>query len=149
MARKHARAERRNLNDTDILTILGIIDGWQGKLTYESLLDVIGAQLNHRFSRQAISAHARINSAIKNRKESLKNGGDIRQVKSVELQKALEKINRLEAENKRLTKENDDLLTQFTRWAINAHNKGLTPEYLNRALAPPDRRPTKTPEKTK
>ena len=149
MARTQKRPERRNLSDGDIQKVLGIIDGWQGKLTYEKLIDATEIPLKHRFSRQAFSDHARIKDAIKNRKASLNDGDGIKPVKSVELQKALEKIDRLEAENRRLTKENEALLTQFVRWAVNAHNKGLTPEFLNRALPPPDRRPTKIPENTK
>jgi len=137
---KKKPAPKRVLTDKDLLTILGIIDGWQGKLTYEKLIDASEIPLKHRFSRQALFANNRIREAIDTRKESLRNGIGIKPVKSVELQKALEKIDRLEAENRRLANENDGLLKQFTRWAVNAHNRGFTLEDLNKPWGPPDRR---------
>ncbi len=64
-----------------------------------------------------------IRDAFDNRKSALRNGTSRKQVKSVELQKALERIERLDAENQRLKNENEALLSQFVRWAYNAHSK--------------------------
>lgn len=136
----------RKLTDKDIQTIVGIIDGWQGKLTYEKLIDATEIPLRQRFTRQALFGHVRIREAFDNRKNALRNGSAGKQVKSVELQKALERIDRLEAENQRLKSESEALLSQFVRWAYNAHSKGLTPDFLNRALPDVDRRRTKTSE---
>jgi len=136
----------RKLTDRDIQTIVGIIDGWQGKLTYEKLIDVTEIPLRQRFTRQALFAHVRVKEAFNNRKNSLRNGSAGKQVKSVEMQKALERIDRLEAENQRLKNENEALLAQFVRWAYNAHSKGLTPDFLNQPLLDVDRRRTKISE---
>ena len=61
----------------------------------------------------------------------------------MELQKAMERIDRLKAENERLKDENNSLLEQFARWAYNAHTRGLDEDFLNRALMPVDREKTK------
>jgi type I restriction-modification system DNA methylase subunit len=124
----------RNITDKDIEKILSIIDGWQGKLTYEKLIDAAERPLLHRYTRQALHAHPRIREAIKLRKRLLKDSPEQPQVGSFELQKAIERIARLEAENQRLKQEVDQLLSQFARWASNAHSKGLSIEFLNRPL---------------
>ncbi len=132
----------RNLSDSDVHIIVGIIDGWRGKLTYKLLLDSVEKRLFHRYSRQALYAHTRIRNAMELRKQSLK-GRDLETpVKSIELQKALERINRLEAENTRLNAENEALLSQFLRWSYNASSKSLSLEFLNKPLPAIDRRPT-------
>lgn len=47
---------------------------------------------------------------------------------------ALDRIARLESENRRLESENNQLLEQFARWAYNAHPRGLDYDFLNRPL---------------
>jgi hypothetical protein len=140
---KKPPATPKNLSAKDIQVILGIIDGWQGTLSYAKLIDATEIPLKHRFSRQALFAHIRIREAINNRKDSLKNGSGVKRVNSVELQMALDRINRLEATIERLEKENEAYLAQFVRWASNAHHKGLTPDYLNRPLPEVDRNPSR------
>jgi len=130
---------RKRLSDKDIATIVGIIDGWEGKLTYDRLIDKTKKRLMRRFSRQALFSHTRIRDAFDVRKGCLRNGSSDRQVKSVELQIALDRAERLEAEAKRLTNENDALLAQFVRWAYNASSKGLTLDFLNQPLPDVDR----------
>ena len=58
----------------------------------------------------------------------------MRRVFSPELQKALERIAHLEAENTRLASENERLLEQYVRWAYNAHTRGLDKEFVTRPL---------------
>lgn len=130
---------RKTLSDKDIATIVGIIDVWEKKLTYDRLIEKIESRLHRRFSRQALFSHTRIRDAFDARKSSLRNGSSRKQVKSVELQIALDRIERLEAEVKRFTNENDALLAQFVRWAYNANSKGLTLDFLNQPLPPVDR----------
>jgi hypothetical protein len=51
----------------------------------------------------------------------------------------MERIARLEAENRRLEFENNNLLEQFVRWAYNAATRGLDADFLGRSLPPVDR----------
>jgi len=53
---------------------------------------------------------------------------------SIEMAHMIQKLKRIEAENERLHKENEELLAQFARWAYNAYNKGITKEILDVSL---------------
>lgn len=125
----------KNLNDADIKKIVEILDGWSEKLTWELLIDAVELRLHNRYTRQTLHKHERIRNAFELRKSGLADGdGTIGIVRSVELQKAMERIARLETENKRLNSENVKLLEQFVCWAYNAHSRGLNSDFLNKAL---------------
>ncbi|WP_243751206.1 hypothetical protein [Paraburkholderia sp. BL10I2N1] len=64
---------------------------------------------------------------------------------SPELQIALDRIARLEAENQRLGAENNNLLEQFARWTYNAQTRNLTKEFLNNPLTVVDREQSERP----
>jgi hypothetical protein len=85
--------------------------------------------------------HERIRLAFVGRKQWLTGAAGQVKVKgvSVEVQKALERIARLEAQNMRLEEENRRLLEQFARWAYNAHTRGLNESFLSRPLPAVDR----------
>lgn len=129
------KGRAKNLSDADIKRIVEILDGWDGKLTWELLIDAIELRLKNCYTRQTLHKHERIKNAFELSKASLAAGvKEVRTVRSPELQKALEKIARLEAENKRLESENQHLLEQFARWAYNAHSQGLDSNLLNKSL---------------
>lgn len=134
----------KQLTDNDIETVVKILDGWTGKLTWEALIDAIQIRIGCRYTRQALDRHERIKRAYTVRKNTLRHGTEIPEVRSVELQKALQRIERLTAENERLKAENSALLEQFARWAYNAHTKGLDEAILNRPLPAVNRDTTKT-----
>lgn len=130
----------KNLDDASIKQIVEILDGWAEKLTWELLIDAIELRMHNRYTRQTLHKHERIKNAFELRKATLADGdGEIRIVRSPELQKALERIARLETENKRLESENQLLLEQFARWAYNAHTRGLDSNFLNKSLPPVNR----------
>lgn len=135
---KQTRA--KNLDDANIKKIVEILDGWAEKLTWELLIDAVELRLHNRYTRQTLHKHERIKNAFELRKAALSDGDEeIRIVRSPELQKALERIARLEAENKRLESENQQLLEQFARWAYNAYTRGLDSNFLNKSLPPVNR----------
>lgn len=123
----------RNLDDTDVADIVSILDGWSGKLSWELLVDAVEARKFIRYTRQTLHKHERIARAFAARRMAKAAGSAVR-ADSAELQLALERIARLESENKRLTAENQHLLGQFARWAYNAHSRGLSKEFLDRTL---------------
>jgi hypothetical protein len=88
--------------------------------------------------------HERIRHAFELKKRELTAGiSGPKRGTSPQLQIALDRIGRLEAENRRLESENNMLLEQFARWAYNAHTRGLDQEFLNRPLPSVNRGQTK------
>jgi hypothetical protein len=139
-----AKQRAKNLGDAEIKQIVEILDGWSGKLTWELLIDAIELQMHNCYTRQALHKHERIRHAFDLQKKTpSEEGGEIRRVASPELQAALDRIARLEAENRRLESENQRLLEQFVRWAYNAHTRGLEYDFLNRSLPPVSRGQTR------
>lgn len=144
MATKRAK----NVDDKIIEEIVGILDGWTSKLTWELLIEAVAKRLRCTYSRQALHEHERILSAFQLRKKTLA----ARQGKSPKpaAQRSIEEVElliarneRLAAENARLNAENMRLLEQFTLWAYNAHMRGLTKEFLSQPLPAIDREPSK------
>jgi hypothetical protein len=135
----------KNLCDQDVARIVEVLDGWAGKLTWELLISAVELRLFARYTRQALHKHVRIKEAFRHRKDALANNGErSRPVASFpELQLALDRIDRLTAENERLKKENERLLEQFLRWAYNAHTRNLDKDFLNRPLPLVDRQQTR------
>lgn len=131
----------KQLRDADIESVVKILDGWNGKLTWAALLEAVWKRLYTRYTRQALDRHDRIKQAFTARKKDLRGAlaGSVKVVSSPELQKALERIGALEAANKRLERESRQLLEQFVRWAHNAKTKGLDSNFLNRPLPKIDR----------
>lgn len=132
------------MSDKDIENIVGILDGWPTgkKLTWQTLLMAVHMRLGRRYTRQALARYDRIQRAYQLKKDNLRFGSKIPDVKSVELQKALERLERLRSENQRLKAENHALLEQFARWAYNAHTRGLDLDFLNKSLPKIDRQRT-------
>lgn len=142
----------KNLTDDAIEQIVRILDGWEGKLTWEALIDATVARLHSQYTRQALHKHERIRLAFALRKESL--GGQrqmaVRQGAGLPPD-ALQRIARLEAENQRLEAENQRLLEQFVVWAYNAHTRGLDKSFLSQPLPQVNRGqtvPSKSAQKT-
>lgn len=133
----------RNLSIEDIETIASILDGWSGPLTWNLLIEAVFARLHFRYTRQALHNHQRLRIAFETRKSKVQTQEPVMRG-SVQLQKALERIVRLEFENERLKSENDNLLEQFARWAFNAYVRGIGEAELNRPLPEIDRKRTPT-----
>lgn len=136
----------KNLDDDAIGLIVGVLDGWSGKLTWDLLIEAIQKRLRVRYTRQALDKRARVKLAYQVTKARISkiNTSERRQKLSVaELEALIQRTNRLEAENVRLRMENERLLEQYVTWAYNAYLKGLTKEYLNTPLVRVDREITK------
>ena len=140
----------KNLTDDAIERIVRILDGWEGKLTWELLIDVIVTRLHCKYTRQALHKHERIRAAYVLRKESLVGQKDVAVPRgSGPLADAMVRIARLEAENQRLEAENQRLLEQFVVWAYNAHTRGLDKDFLSQPLPRVNRDQTVSPKSVK
>jgi len=144
MANQQKKKRSKNLGDSEIKQIVEILDGWSGKLTWELLIDAIELRIFSRYTRQALYKHERIRHAFELKKnEPFLGRKNAKQVATPQLQIALDRIARLQSENRRLESENNQLLEQFSRWAYNAHTRGLDYEFLNRPLPSVNRGQTK------
>lgn len=145
---KQLRLRARNLTDADIEVIVGVLDGWSDKLTWDGLIDAIASRLRVKYTRQALNQHERIKQTFQLAKERLSRverprGKGQSGLNAVETQAFMERFKKLEAENARLRLENERLLEQFVVWAYNAHTRGLDREFLSRPLPRVDRDQTK------
>lgn len=139
-----AKKRSKNLGDAEIKQIAEILDGWSDKLTWDLLIDEIWLRMFNRYTRQALHKHERIRHAFELRRKNLAvEGRGKHRVASPQLQIALDRIARLEAENRRLESESNRILEQFARWAYNAYSRGLDHEFLNRPLPPVNRGQTR------
>ncbi|MCA8277336.1 hypothetical protein LGN17_33140 [Burkholderia sp. AU30280] len=138
------RIRERNLDDKVVTIIVEVLDGWNGRLTWEALIEAVEKREGLRYTRQTLHRHERIRLAFTVRKKALSGqSAESRAVASPELQVALQRIARLEAENQRLAAENNALLEQFARWAYNAQTRNLTEDFLNHPLPAVDRQRSK------
>lgn len=141
MAEKRSRS--KNLTDENIEMAVDILDGIDGKLTWDDLIEALYIRSGESYTRQTLSKHTRIKRAydiakqriIREREDTNRTDASLSQKEYI----LTEKIKKLEAENERIKKENDDLLLQFARWAYNAYAHGMTPTQLDKSLPPVDR----------
>ena len=78
-----AKNRARNLDDGAIELIVGILDGWSAKLTWDQLIDAIEERIRVRYTRQALDKHARIKTAYQVTKERLSGTPRINRPKSL------------------------------------------------------------------
>lgn len=148
---KKPKSRAPNLGGEQIEAICRVLDGWEGKLTWELLIKAIETRQKAQYTRQALSQHSRIKQAFQLTKERFTSQPRSKQPGSrglgaTEAQALLERYGRLEAENARLKAENERLLQQFVVWAYNASNRGLDARILNQPLPHVDRDQTRLPK---
>ena len=145
---KQSKQRAKNLDDADIEGIVCILDGWDGKLTWEALIEAIELRKRVRYTRQALNQHLRIKQAFQLTKERISRAPRAvtnapKGLSAAEATVVLERFRRLEAENARLKLENERLLEQFVVWAYNASTRGLDAAFLGQALPQVNRDRTK------
>lgn len=134
---KYQRA--RNLSEADVASIVAIISGWEGQLTWPAVISAVKKKMRQDYTRQALYAHDLIAQAWRGRKEALAIKPVSNEKPRSEEQK---RIAELEAEVARLNKQIEDYKDMFARWAYNAHLKKITEEELSEPLLQVYRDPT-------
>lgn len=128
----------KHITSKDVVKVIGVIDGWDGKLSWDALCDSVKPHIGTRPSRQTLSAHLKINEAFQLKKKHQKLGA--KNTKTPQsLATAGQRISRLENELARVTTENTRLLEQFIVWQYNAYRHGLSEGQLNEPLPDIDR----------
>ncbi|MNJ26543.1 hypothetical protein D3C77_210290 [compost metagenome] len=128
----------KHLTTKDIELLVGLIDGWNGKLTWDALCDGAEGLIGTRPTRQTLNARARIKCAFGDKKTQQKAGFQPTK-RPASLAIAEQRIHRLESENQRLKAENNHLLERFVRWQYNALKRGLSQGVLDAPLPRIDR----------
>lgn len=125
--------------------VLDTLDSWNGKLTWELLLDAVEKLTGHRYSRFTFADYPQIANAFSFKKDSLRGTlpRSCGEPKDERLRAALQQVDRLQGKVDRLQAENKLLSEQFVTWAINAERKGVTIDMLNTPLPKPNRDRTK------
>ncbi|MES2788577.1 MAG: hypothetical protein V4719_03075 [Planctomycetota bacterium] len=143
MINKKSRA--KNIDHGALEAIVGILDGWSGKLTWDLLIECIDHRTKVLYTRQALDRHPRIKDAFSLAKQRVGQAPTVvtkRDLSPAAVSALEEKFERMKAENARLILENERLFEQFVRWAYNAHLRGLTKDFLNSPLPGVDRERT-------
>lgn len=138
-----ARVRERNIDDGIALSIVEVIDGWNGRLTWDLLIGEVTRRTGLSYTRQTLHRHDRIRVAFSAYRARAPQATSARASTDPEVQMLLDRLARVEGENKRLIAENGALLGQFVRWAYNAHTRGLSEAFLNGALPLVDRKQSK------
>ncbi|MNJ23870.1 hypothetical protein D3C77_182660 [compost metagenome] len=128
----------KHLSTKHLELIVGLIDGWDGKLSWEALCDAIEPVIGTRPTRQTLYSHEKVKSAFTHQKARLKSGF-VSAKRPASLSIAEQRIRRLEAENSRLLGESARLLERFIRWQYNAHKFNISVEKLDAPLPFVDR----------
>jgi hypothetical protein len=123
----------KHLTDRDVEAVVNILDGWQGKLSWELFCDACEPRIGTKPSRQTLWKIVRIQDAFEQCKKRIKKG-EPKVTLPLSLKIAADTITRLERENERLKRENDKLLEQFVIWQYNAYAAGRTKFDINRSL---------------
>ena len=130
----------RHLTDDDIEVLVRTIDALS-VATWDAVVKLARHRLGHAYSRQTLSRHPRIRTALAARKEQLKRERPGRRPRPKTDTEAalLERIDSLEAELARFKADNDALMTQFAIWAYNTHVLGIPDDRLEAPLQPVNR----------
>jgi hypothetical protein len=137
MKKAFSKKRSAHLRSQDIEHIVCLLDGWSEPLTWDLLVEELKRRKVCSYTRQALDRHPEIKAAFVAAKSRLRQSPPpVKGTLPIELAKALERNQRLDAENQRLRMENNRLIELFRRWSFNAHLKGCTEEYLNRPLPP-------------
>lgn len=130
-----------DLTDARIREVIDILDGWNGKLTWDALLDTVEKAIGIRYSRFTFAEYPEIANAFSFKKEALRGikPGGKNLPRDERVRAAVEKADRYKAKAERLEGENQLLLEQFVTWATNAERKGVTMAMLNAPLPKPRR----------
>ncbi|MGN4152649.1 hypothetical protein ACS0Y3_19935 [Burkholderia gladioli] len=140
---KKARAS--DLTDERIKLVLDTLDGWNGKLTWDLLIEAVRKATGITYSRFTFAEYPQIANAFSLRKDALRGTWKVESgaPRDERIRAALAQVERYKAKVERLEAENQLLKEQFVTWAHNAERKGVTMMMLNAPLPKPERDRTK------
>jgi hypothetical protein len=118
--------------------IVGLLDGWNGPLTWDLLCAACERSIGTKPARQTLAKSHEIKIAFNVSKKRISKADSHLPVPG-NLKMAAERIVRLEAEVRRLEESNQLLLQRFVVWQYNAYTFGMTDRELDSDLPAIDR----------
>jgi hypothetical protein len=139
-----------NLSPGSLEQIVNILDGWEGKLTWDGLIEQIFKRTHQRYTRQALHQHAKVADSFQLAKKRISKSPVVKDTENrglgpTEAHVVLGRIKKLEAENERLKAENARLDEKFVVWCYNAYLRGISENMLEQPLPSVNRSLTKMP----
>lgn len=136
-----------DLTEVTIAVVVDLLDGWNGKLTWDLLIAEVLRLTGFEYSRFTFAEYPQIADAFAVKKKKLSGTLDKepRTPRDGQILAALNEAKRFKEKADRLQCENDLLLEQFKTWAVNAERHGVTIAKLNAPLALPNRERSKKP----
>lgn len=125
----------KHISNIQIKYIVGVINIWpqNEKFTWDALCDKVSMGLGKRPSRQSLSSHKAVEDSFRQKKDELKQGEN-KTIRPANINAAIQRIKRLQAENEVLLKINNGHVEQFSRWEYNAHLRNVSTEDLDSPL---------------
>ena len=112
---------------------MAVLDGWEGPLTWDLLIDAIESQVGGRYARQTLDRHDPIKLAYQRTKDKASGEvGQSNQMTAKEMRRRVEDYDRLKAEIARLERENNNYAQQCARWVWNLRALKITENQLSR-----------------
>lgn len=127
----------KHLTEDEVQKVLTLVKGWQGKLTWDLLVDACAANCGIKTTRQALDRRPEVKDEFQIRKRTLKTGieGTSR---PNDLNTAQARIARLLTRVRELEEQNAIYREKFIRWQYNAHNYGISKQRLDAPIPKPD-----------
>ena len=131
----------KHLTEDEVNFVLSLIDNWDKnvKFTWNEICFRYEKGLKRVTTRQRLERNNRIKLAYIHKKRGITDEISKEQKHPPSLKLAGQRIERLEAELRRIKNENSALLEQFKVWQYNAYIHGLSVSDLNKSLPSIDR----------
>lgn len=126
------------LTDSEISQILGLLEAWEGPLTWDLLMTQIQKLLRRPFTRQGLAKQEKIQIAFKQTKDRLRSSPP-KKASPQEIEILERTIGRLKERVKVLEAVQDKYDAKFATWLYNARSRGMSEAEMNRPLPPVDR----------
>ena len=129
LRRGSLRRRSPRLSQERIDAICEIIRDWQGRLTWDDLCQAYEQKTGFLYTRAALNNHIPIKAAYE---RYCKEPTPVERDK--ELSASKRRVLKLKAKVAELETIRDTLLERLSRWAVNAAERGLDEDFLNRPL---------------
>ncbi|WP_160010457.1 hypothetical protein [Rhizobium sp. 18055] len=129
-----------NLTFENVQRVVRLIASWEGKITWELVVDKVSLTLRQTYSRQTLQSHFSIKVAFQNAKVRQRRKSANAQPKTkqkdvtAEMAAALSRIEVLKAELEVSKSENTKHMQQFAVWLFNSRRRGVSEVELNQPL---------------